>query len=162
MKYRLFVVWMVAVMLMSLAGIAAAQSVDLPVVNKSFDIGGIVKNLAPCGVLGWDMDKHSVKLAGALYTLPWSFHDKAGTPYVEPTPGFAWSTDGEKSGQGGPIFLIGLRADNLYARMLTNQWLRDHYTSPKMPYLKLGPFAGYINRIGFIWGGMAAVGFGGK
>lgn len=152
------------VMLISIffCGSAAAQTVDLPVVNKTYDISGIVKNLAPCGVLGWDLDKHSVKLAGALYTLPWSFHDKAGTPFVEPTPGFAWSTDGDKSGQGGPIFLIGVRADNLYSRALTNQWLRDHYTSPKAPYLKLGPFIGYINRLGVIYGVVAALGFGGK
>ena len=139
---------------------AQAQSINIPVVDKSFDLGSVVEKLMPCYIVARGEGGTSPQLAGALYQLPWSFHDKAGTPFVEPSPGLAWETS---SGIGGPIFTIGIRADNLYARAMNqSQWLKDHYTSPKAPYVKLGPFVGYISRIGFLYGGFISIGLGGK
>lgn len=123
-----------------------AQSISLPLTNTQLDLKSLVEQMHPCYIF----DQHKDNLAGA-YVVAADFHTAAGASLVQLNAGLAWEATGNQAGQGGPMLSIGIRADNLLAR-LDNDWIRAHVTKVKLPAVEVGPFGSYISRLGWLYG----------
>lgn len=121
-------------------------SLDLPLLDQPLDVSNIVNNLHPAYLTA--LNRKAAGFKGAF--LPaFQFHTSAGLDLIDLNAGLVWEN---VSGIGGPMGLLGFRFDNIAARAYTNSWLAQHTSSIKIPSVEGGPWGGYINRIGWVYG----------
>lgn len=108
------------------------------------------------------VDQHFNDLAG-VYTTVLEFHNAQGQSYVDLNIGYLKQIDSSK---GSPLFEVGLRVDNLLAKVFSSQWALDHATLSELPSLEFGPFVAVSSRrvdsalkLDFLYGVGLAVGF---
>lgn len=147
---------LLAVLLLSLPRIACAQAepqatLTLPGVGGNLDLAGLVKSLHPVYVY----DQHGDSLAGAdIHALTLS--SAGGVEWLHVCPGVVWRTS---DGLGGPMASIRVRWDNLLGNALGTSWAQKHVKAVKLPQVEMGPFGGYIARLGWLYGVTAALAF---
>lgn len=99
---------------------------------------------------------HGQKLLGAHLPVA-SLHTKEGAEVVNVNVGVIWDLDG---GAGGPFVAAGVRLDNAFGYIKSKGWLSEHMTSMAIPAVEVGPFAGFIHRIGWLYGVFVSKSFG--
>lgn len=133
--------------------VSFGQEIELPLAGK-LDLSRIIQSTRASFVY----DQKYRKLAGAH--LPFaSLHDGEKREILNLNFGLIYTTE---NGVGGPFASVSGRVDNILARLAKRQWIRDHVSFVKLPPLELGPFGGYVNRLGWLYGGFVAMGFGGS
>ena len=125
--------------------------VTVPGVNGSLDLSSLVKSLHPVYVY----DQHRDSLAGADIHA-FTVKSAAGTEWVHACAGVVYRTT---DGIGGPMGSLRVRWDNVLANAESTAWMKAHTSSISIPQIEAGPFGGYINRLGWLYGGTVALAF---
>ncbi len=139
----------IALLCLMLAVPVAAQTVTIP--GGSLDLTSIVKSLHPVYVY----DQHKDSLSGADIHIV-TFHSASGTDWANVNGGMVWRTS---DGVGGPMASVRARLDNLWGNATNTPWAQSHLTAIKAPQIEAGPFGGFINRLGWLYGLTAALAF---
>ena len=130
---------------------ATGASLTVPGVNGSLDLTSLIKSLHPVYVY----DQHKDSLGGAdLHVI--SFHSASGTDWVNLNAGLVWRTT---DGIGGPMVSARVRWDNVWGNATGTSWAQKYVSAIKVPQVEAGPFGGYINRLGWLYGVTAAMAF---
>ena len=138
----------IALVILLAPALGFAESLNFNQIFKATRIGSFV-------------DQHYNRLAG-VYTTALSFHDAGGLEYVNLNVGYVKSLEDQKD---SPLFQVGLRLDNLMARLLNTDWGRAHTTLTPLPHLEFGPFAsGFLekrdgaHKVNLLYGAGIAIG----
>lgn len=123
---------------------SVSPSMDLPLLNKTVDLASVVNNMHACYVF----DQHRSHLAGA-YLPGLNLHTASGVEMASLNVGAIWQAD---NGVGGPMVAVGIRFDNLAQRAYGNSWVATHTSMTKLPAVEVGPFGGWIGRLGWLYG----------
>ena len=99
---------------------------------------------------------HGQKLLGAHIPVA-SLHTEKGAEVVNVNVGVIWDLNG---GVGGPFVAAGVRLDNAFGYMKSRGWMSKHMTSMVIPAVEVGPFAGFIHRLGWLYGVFVSKSFG--
>ena len=99
---------------------------------------------------------HGQKLLGAHIPVA-SLHTEKGAEVVNVNVGVIWDLNG---GMGGPFVAAGVRLDNAFGYIKSKGWISKHMTSMVVPAVEVGPFAGFIHRLGWLYGVFVSKSFG--
>jgi len=103
-------------------------------------------------------NQHGDHMAGAHFSLYEYPKDK---PWVSANAGVIWNAGGEKSGVGGGFASFSFKVDKVGAYLWKKTTLdRKVKQNFKFPKIDVGPFGGYVQRLGWLYGLHIAKGWG--
>jgi len=102
--------------------------------------------------------QHGDHLAGGHYK---AFEYPKEKPWASVNAGVLWDTEGDTKGAGGGFVSLSLKTDRVgnwaLARSGLTRKVKTNFTIPKFD---VGPFVGYMKRLGWLYGVHVAKGFG--
>lgn len=115
----------------------ASTSLDLPLLG-SVDLNNLIQNAG--AVVAYD--NHGTKWAGANLRVAWTPADP-NQALVDLEVGALWDPVNHGA-PAGVTTSIGIRLDNVGAKLGTNAWLQKYLGHLPLPSVEIGPFAGYL------------------
>ena len=137
--------------LLAMPDALCGQEIELPLAGK-LDLSRIVQSARANFVIDHRGEKH----AGAHIPLA-SFNSTKTGELLNLNAGVIYNVD---NGVGGPFAAIGMRADNILKRLSLVSWIKSRISVITLPPMELGPFGGYLNKSGWLYGGFVAISFG--
>jgi hypothetical protein len=108
---------------------------------------------------GYSVDQHHMR-STVLYSAIQRFHSIDGMEYANVNAGYDTTNK-------HPIFMVGVRADNLIPLIWGGNWGKAHVTTAALPTIEFGPYVSSwpaledskVVSIGFSYGLVLAIGF---
>lgn len=108
-------------------GMATAQEVK-PADTSLFNFGDFFQSIRA----GYGIDQHGQK-SDIYYTAFQRYHNKAGVDFVTLNVGY-------NGVEQHPVFMTGIRLDNIIPLIWGGSWGQAHVTTAKLPTFEFGPF----------------------